>query len=171
LSLHDALPISNAKNISLTIKNFITDSSMIFNESKLFDSDDIILKMNNFSNNLGDNLHTFSIDTLAFSLKTGDISAYGFHLSHHTKKTNKNLFEVFVPQLKVKSKNIARFAINDTLDFDYLEFNNAKIEFFQKENPEKININELSQFDLYALIDNQFTEIKADSFRLRNATI
>lgn len=167
----DILKVSNAKNISLTIKNFITDSSMIFNESKLFDSDDIILKMNNFSNNLGDNLHTFSIDTLAFSLKTGDISAYGFHLSHHTKKTNKNLFEVFVPQLKVKSKNIARFAINDTLDFDYLEFNNAKIEFFQKENPEKININELSQFDLYALIDNQFTEIKADSFRLRNATI
>ncbi len=167
----DLFQTSNAKHISLTIKKFVTDSSLIFNESKLFDSDDIILRMNDFSNNLGDSLHMISIDTLEYSLKTSDIFAHGFHLFYRRPMTNKNLYDVFVPNLHVRSKSITRFALNDSLDIDYLEFDNSTIRFYQKENPPKIELEDLNRFNLYSLIQNQFSSIEADSFRLVNANV
>ena len=170
-SPNDVLQVSNAKHVSVTIKNFITDSLLIFNETKLFDSDNIILRLNNLSNILGDSLHTFTIDTLEYSLNTSDISAYGFHLFYNLKVRDKNLFDVFVPKLHLKSKSITRFVLGDSLNIDYLEFDNSTIKFYQKENPKKINIENLNQFNLYSLIQNQFTKIKADSFRLVNANI
>ncbi len=167
----DLLKVSNAKNISLTIKKFVTDSSLIFNQLKFFDSEDILLKMNNFNNGLGDSLHIVNIDTLEYSLKTTDIFAHGFHLYYRRAFSNKNLYDVFVPNVHLKSKSITRFALNDSLDIDYLEFDNSTIKFYQKENPKKVDINDLNQFNLYSLIQNQFTRIEADSFRLVNANI
>ena len=167
----DLLQVSNAKNISLTIKNFFTDSTMIFNESKFFNSDDIILKLNNLNNALGDSLHMFTIDALEYSLNSSDIFVHGFHLFYNRKNTGKNLFDVFVPDLHVKSKSFTHFIAGDSLDVDYLEFNNSTIKFYQKENPKRIDINNLSQFNLYSLIQNQFTKIEADSFKLSNANI
>ncbi len=167
----DLLKVSNAKNISLTIKKFVTDSSLIFNKSKLFNSEDIIIKMDDFTNNLGDSLHTISIKSLEYSLKTADVFAHGFHLYYNRTLSDKNLYDVFVPYLHLKSKSITRFAFNDSLDIDYMEFDNSTIKFYQKENPKKVNIEDLNQFNLYSLIQNQFTHIEADSFKLVNANI
>ena len=167
----DLQQVSNAKHISLTIKNFNTDSALIFGESKFFNNDDIILKLNNLSNILGDSLHMFTIDTLEYSLNTADIFAHGFHLYYNHKATNKNLFDVFVPTLHLKSKSIIPFSLGDSLDIDYLEFKNSTIKFYQKENPQRINIENLNQFNLYSLIQNQFTKIEADSFKIENASI
>lgn len=164
-------PISNAQQISVTIKKFHTDSTLIFNASRFFASEDILIKMNHFSNNMGDSLHVLTIDTLGYSLKTSDIFASGFHLSPIIFNSAKNLYDVHVPRLHVKSKSITRLSISDSVDVQLLTFENPQIKFYQKENPEKFDIENINQFNLYSLVENQFTNLNIDSFLLNNANL
>ncbi len=170
-SITDSKQFSNARNVTISIKHFTTDSAMVFNNSHFFDSDDIVVKINGFQNNLSDSLHVMTIDTLEYSLKTTDILARGFHLFNKKKNSHKNLYNVVVPQLHIKSKNLANFSIKDTLKVQFVEFVNPQIEFFQKEDRKKIQLEDINEFNLYSLVENQFSEIKIDSFILTNANL
>ncbi len=170
-SVNDSTRISNAKQISVGIKNFRTDSTLIFENTKLFESDDIILSMFGFEHDLGDNLHFLKIDSLDYSLLNSDVNASGFHLSFYEKNTEKSLYDVLVPQLYLKSKSFTPFALNDSINIQFLQFKNPVIRFYQKENPKLLKIEDINNFDLYSLIENQFTTIKIDSFYFSNANI
>ncbi|NQU55427.1 MAG: hypothetical protein HQ522_23160, partial [Bacteroidetes bacterium] len=170
-SANDFTQISNAQKISMEIKKFRTDSAMVFNNSRFFKSDDILISINNFQNNLSDSIHVLNIEKLEYSLKTTDIFAKGFHLLHKEKNSNKNLYDVQVPALHLKSKSIAGLSLNDSIEIQYLKFEKPQIRFYQKENQKKIEIEDINQFDLYSLVENQFTEIKVDSFILADANL
>lgn len=170
-SVKNNTQISNAQKISMVIKNFRTDSVMIFNNTPFFESDDILISINQFQNNLGDNIHVLKIDTLEYSLKTSDVFAYGFHLFYKEKDSTKNLYDVQVPRLHLKSKSISDFSISDSINIQFLKLEKPQIHFYQKENQRKIKIEDLNQFNLYSLIENQFSEIKIDSFVLGNANL
>ena len=163
--------ISNAENMSVIIRNFKTDSALIFNESQFFDSDDILIGMNNFINDLGDSLHVLSIDTLQYSLKTSNINATGFHLNYIRKNKEKNLYDVYAPKVFLKSKSLKSLSFSDSLNIEYLEFRNPVIKFYYKENPEKIRVEDINQFNLYPLVKNQFSHFQVDSFLLGNASL
>ncbi len=170
-SLQDSVKSADARQISLEIKNFRTDSTKIFRLNDLFDSDDIIIRMNDFSNEMGDSLHWLHVETLQYSLKHSDIHAKGFHLYPTIKDRKSNLFEVNAPELYLKSKSVARFNFKDSLEIDFLSFKNPQIKFFQKENPKKLNIEDINNFDLYGLVKNQFLKIDVDTFHLSDARL
>ena len=163
--------ISNAENISVVIRKFRTDSTLIFDKARFFNSDDILIEMNNFKNDLGDSLHILNIDTLEYSLKTANISAFGFHLNYLIKDSTRNLYDVFVPKVVLKSKSLVQLSISDSLEIQYLEFQNPEIRFYNKENRRKIKVQDISQFNLYPLVKNQFSYFKVDSFFLKNAIL
>lgn len=167
----DSTQISKAKDVSVIIKKFETDSAMIFGHKRLIDTEDILVQMNHFQNLMGDSLHVLNIDTLEYSLKTSDINASGFHLTYSYKNPDKNLYDVYVPNLYMKSKSITHFAINDSIKIQYLEFKNPRIRFYQKENAEHLKIEDLNNFNLYTLIENQFSKIEVDSFNLDGANL
>ncbi len=167
----DTTQISKAKNVSVRIKQFRTDSAMIFGHNHLIETEDILVQMNHFHNLMGDSLHMLNIDTLEYSLKTSDINASGFHLTYSFKNSDKNLYDVYVPKMYMKSKSITHFAINDSLKIQYLEFDNPQIKFYQKENAGRIDIEDLNNFNLYTLVENQFSKIEIDSFNLAGASL
>ncbi len=170
-ALRDSMQISKADNISIEIINFRTDSSMVFGNDILFTTEDILVRLNNFHNDLGDSLHTVNIEKLEYSLKKAVIRATGFHLTAKQKINNRNIYDVHVPQFYMKSKSVARFAFNDSIKIQYLEFDQPRIKFYQKENPQKLQIEDITNFDLYKLIQNQFTKIEIDSFYLVDAKL
>ncbi len=170
-SVKNVSQISNAQKVSVAVKNFRTDSALIYSNIRFFESDDIIIHMYQFENNLSDSIHILKIDTLEYSLKSTDIFANGFHLTHKQKNKNKNLYDVLVPRLHLKSKNLSSFSISDSLEVQFLEFENAQIQFYQKETPQKLKVELINQFNLYSLVENQFSEIKIDSFILTNANL
>jgi len=163
--------ISNAQKISIEILKFKTDSSMIFNQTRFFDSEDILVSIKQFQNNLSDSIHFLEIDTLKYSLKTTDIYANGFHLGHKTKNPQKNLYDFKVPLLHLKSKSIAGFSLKDTLNVQFLNFKNPTIQFYQKANQKKLQIEDINQFDLYSLVESQFEHIQVDTFVLTEADL
>jgi hypothetical protein len=160
---------SQAEQVMLEVRGFRTDSAMVFRDTRFFETDDVLVKMKNFRNNMGDSLHVTSIDTLEYSLKSTDIRAVGFHLYPTSRLTHKNLFDVKVPEVYIKSRSITRFALNDSLKISFLEFDNPEIRFYHKNNPNRLNLEELNDFDLYTLVQNQFTKMEIDSFSLRSA--
>jgi hypothetical protein len=173
LSVAAGAPIqkSQAGQVMLEVRGFRTDSTMIFRDSRFFEKDDVLVKMRNFRNNMGDSLHVTTIDTLEYSLKSTDIRAVGFHLFPLYSIPEKNLFDVKVPEVYVKSKSITHFALNDSMKISFLQFNNPEIRFFHKENPERFNLEKLNDFNLYTLVQNQFKKMEVDSFMLSSANL
>lgn len=163
--------ISNARQISVEIKNFRTDSAMIFQSTKLFNTDDIRVQMNDFRFHFADSLHVLDIDTLVYSLQSSDIRANGFHLSYLDTNSKKSLYDVFVPRMEMKSDIVSRLAGNDSIDIEFLKFENPHIRFYQKENPKQVYIEDINNFDLYSLVENQFAKIEVDSFYLSHASL
>lgn len=170
-AMGDSLQVSNANQISLIVKDFRTDSTAIFSENHFFSNSNILVQMNHFKYNLADSIHAIKIDTLEYSLNTSDIFAKGFELNHEINGEDKNLYSVQVPELYMKSKSITRFEINDSLKIQFLQFKKPKIAFFQKQNSSKISVEELSNFNLYNLIENQFQSLSIDTFELYNAQL
>lgn len=170
-TLGDTSQVSNARQISLEIINFRTDSALIFGKNRLFDSDDILIRMNDFQNVMGDSLHVLNIEKLEYSLKSSDIHATGFRLSPAYKNQEKSVYDVYVPRLSVKSKSVTRFALNDSIKVQYLDFESPKIKFFQKKDPRQLNIDDINNFNLYALIEKQFSKIEVDTFHLSDANL
>lgn len=171
VSIGDSTQISNAQQISIGIKNFRTDSSLIFSQNHFFDSDDILVRMNQFKHDMGDSLHILNIDSLEYSLKSSDIYAHGFHLNYSKINPERSLYNVFVPHLHMKSKNITRFNLNDSISIQFLKFDNPQIKFYQKENPKQLNIEDISNFELHSLIKNQFSKIEIDSFVISHSNL
>ncbi len=167
----DSLAVSNARQVSVSIKNFKTDSSMVFQNSRLFKTDDVIVSMNGFRFNFGDSLHVLKIDTLEYSLQNSDIQAKQFHLSYLYKDKEKSLYDVYVPRMYMRSNIISRFSAKDSIDVDFLKFEDPKIRFYQKAVPRQLNIEDINNFDLYSLVENQFSHIRIDSFSLTNANL
>ncbi len=167
----DSSKISRARNLSISIKDFTTDSAMIFNSAKLFNTEDILINMNNFETDMGDSLHVTKIDTLSYSLKSSDIWARGFHLIYKNADHTKSLYDVTVPDIYLKSKSVTSLNINDSIKIRYLEFNNAQIKFYQKKGSKELDIKDINNFDLYSLIKNQFFLIDVDSFYIKNAEL
>ncbi|SHJ83541.1 hypothetical protein SAMN05444280_13334 [Tangfeifania diversioriginum] len=167
----DSALVSGTDQVSLEVLGFHTDTAMIFHQTHFFKTDDVLVKITDFNNEMGDSLHFVNIDTLAYSLKSTDIRAVGFRLAPLYRNTAKNLYEVDVPEVYVKSRSITHFALNDSLKISFLEFKNPNIRFFQKENPDRLNLEDLNRFDLYTLIQNQFTKMEVDSFQLTSARL
>ncbi len=163
--------ISGADHVSLTIKEFRTNPALLSRQSRPFETGDVLVKILNSRNDMGDSLHVMTIDTLEYSLKTTDIRAAGFHLypRFHTKK--KNLYRVTVPEVYVRGKSIASFALEDSLKISYLEFDNPTIRFYRKENPGKLKLEDFNDFDLYTLVQNHFSKMEVDSFFLAGARL
>jgi hypothetical protein len=167
----DSALISETDQVSLEVIGFRTDTAMIFHQTHFFKTEDVLVKITDFNNEMGDSLHFVNIDTLAYSLKSTDIRAVGFRLAPHSRDTTKNLYEVEVPEVYVKSRSITHFALNDSLKISFLEFKKPNIRFFQKENPDRLKLEDLDRFDLYTLIQNQFSKMEVDSFYLTSARL
>ena len=163
--------ISKAGKISMVITGFRTEPSLIERKHDFFDSEDIMIKMFDFRNIMGDSLHVVEIDTVEYSLKKSFIRADGFRLFHYAINPDKNLYKVEVPRLEIRSDNVSRFSFNDSIKVHFIEFENPKIRFIQKENPVRIKIEDINNFDLYSLIKNQFSVVAIDSLYLNNAQL
>lgn len=161
--------ISRTEKVSIDVLGFRTDTAMILRDDHFFETDDVFIRMNDFRNEMGDSLHVLTIDTLLYSLKTSVIRVAGFNLSPLSRTTGNNLFEVTVPNVYVKSRSITRFALNDSIKISFLEFDNPEIQFFQKENPDRLNPEDFDNFDLYTLVQNHFRKLEVDTFLLRGA--
>jgi hypothetical protein len=163
--------ISQAQKVSIDVLGFRANSEMFERHERFFETEDVLIRMNDFRHDMSDNQHVLTIDTLFYSLKTTDIQVKGFNLFPLELHHEYSLFEVSVPEVYIKSHSLTHFALSDSIHIRFVEFTNPQIRFFQKTDPEKINLEDINEFNLYSLIENEFIKLEIDSFYLWNARV
>ena len=167
----DTSNFSNAEKISIGITDFRTDSTLLESKDYPFEMDDIFIRMNNFRNEMSDSIHYLAIESLEYSHKKAELSAFNTHLYPKKIIETKSLYDIQVPSFVVKSRSLSTIYTADSLFIDHCQFDNPSFKFYQKKNFEKVNIEDVNNFDLYSLIENDFEAIHVDTFLLNKASL
>lgn len=170
--LGDTHKLAKGENITIGILNFYTDSLLLPNPMRLFNADDVYIRMHNYLNKLGDSLHILSAETVTYSLKKAQIEAGNIELkpinqdvSTHSK------YQIFIPKGIIKSSHIHEFYKNKIIPIDSVILTGAKIKYWHGEKKTKTTLNEIVEFDLYPLIENEFAGVSIANFSLDNSQL
>ncbi|MBC8005534.1 MAG: hypothetical protein H7X84_08660, partial [Verrucomicrobia bacterium] len=105
--LGDTHKLANAENITIGIQNFYTDSLLLPDPEKLFNADDIYLRMHDYRNVLKDSIHTLTAETITYSLKKSQIEANNLQLKPADLRASRHAkYFVSIPRALVKSRLI-----------------------------------------------------------------
>ncbi|HCR88915.1 MAG TPA: hypothetical protein DIW50_00365 [Prolixibacteraceae bacterium] len=170
--LGQAGKVSNTGQITIGVKNFYTDSLLLPDPDRLFDADDVFIRILDYKKNLSDSLHIVSADELYYSLKKAHITGKNVVLQPlENASDQKNKYLVKVPFLKLASEYIHEFYTSDSIRIDSLFLDQAEIEFYSKHKSEKITLEHISNFDLYELIGADFKSVAISHFILNDARL
>jgi hypothetical protein len=170
--LGDTRTFSNAKNITIGILDFYTDSLLLPNPKKLFDASDIYLRMNNYQNNLGDSIHTLTAEKVTYSLKKSQIEAEQIALTPDTLNSSAtNKYSVTLPKAVIKSRHFNQFYIDNTVRIDSMVLSGAKITYWPGDKIKQSTFKKIDDFDLYELMKEEFSSITVANFSLEDAQL
>jgi hypothetical protein len=170
--LGDTRKLANAENITFGILNFYTDSLLLPNPNRLFDTEDIYLRMQNYQNKLADSIHSLSAEFVTYSLKHSQIEAKNVELKPINQRiTEKARYQILVPNAKITSTHIKDFYRNNSIPIDSLILKDAKISYWPGEKLVNVKMETVDQFNLYDLIKNELSNISIQNFKLQNAEL
>ena len=170
--LSDTRKLSNGENITIGILNFYTDSLLLPNPEKLFNADDIYLRMYNYQNKLGDSIHTLSAKIVTYSLKKSQIEADNIELKPNSQKSSMHSkYQVLIPKAIIKSTDIHQFYKNKIIPIESVVLTDAKIKYWPGQENTHITLDKIMDFELYPLIKDEFTSVSIANFRLNNAQL
>ena len=168
----DSKKLSNAENITIGILNFYTDSVLLPNPDRLFDAQDIYLRMQNYQNNLADSIHSLSAEIVTYSLKRSQIEVRNMELKPVTKHhPDKARYAVHVSQSKMISSQINEFYRNDKIPIDSLILSGANIKYWPGLKLIKSSTEPKDEFNLYELIQKEFAGVSIHNFKLEDAQL
>lgn len=167
----DTKKLANAEKITIGVLKFYTDSILLQNPERIFETEDIYLKMNNYRNLLGDSLHSVQADMVTYSLRKTQIEVENFELKPlPASKLNKSRYQIHIPYSRIISRHISEFYRNNAIRIDTMMLADAKIKYW----PATISqADEHAQidFDLYELIRDEFPAVSISTFDLLNARL
>ena len=170
--LGDTRKLANAENITFGILNFYTDSILLHNPNRMFDTEDIYLRMQNYQNKLADSIHSISAEFVTYSLKHSQIEAKNVELKPVNQNiTEKSRYHIFVPDVKITSSHIKDFYRNNSIPIDSVILKDAKINYWPGEKLVNVKLEPVDQFNLYDLIKNELSNISIQHFKLQNAEL
>lgn len=170
--LGETRKLSNAKNITIGILDFYTDSLLLPDPKRLFDASDIYLRMSDYQNKLGDSIHTLTAKTVTYSLKRSQIEAENVELKPTNQQvSDRSKYDIIVPRAIIKSSHINEFYRKNVIPIDSMVLTDAVIKFWPGIKSTKALIKRMDEFDLYQLIEDEFSSVSISSFRLENARL
>lgn len=168
--LGDTRKLANAENITIGIQNFYTDSLLLPDPEKLFNAEDIYLRMHRYLNVLGDSIHSLTAETVTYSLKRSQIEAEQLELKPVNEINPEHArYYVSIPKMMVKSKLIHEFYKLKAIPVDTMILTDAKIRYYPGRKHTATTLNQIVEFDLYDLIEKEFSSVSISNFRLDNA--
>jgi len=170
--LGDTHKLSNAKNITIGISKFYTDSLLLPNPEKMFDAEDVYFRMHDYLNILGDSIHKLSAETITYSLKKSQLEGLNILLIPINKNiSTHSKYSISVPRAIIKSKMINEFYKYTSIPIDSMIVIDAKIHFYPGQKKIKSSLNKTIKFDLYELIEKEFSSVSIANFKMDNTKL
>ncbi len=166
----DSLPEISINDLFIEFENFRLDSSSFQNFNKILYSDNILMTMKDFEMKLSDNIHLLNAHELIVSSNDSKVLAKSIKISpyyltgNQIKESKHSLYNIFVPDFKIKNINIREVYNYKILPINIIEITNPDIQIKnykkQKTNSEKEHSNTNS------ILSEYLNEIIVDTFRL-----
>ena len=170
--LGDTYKLSNAENITIGVSNFYTDSLLLPDPEKMFNAEDIYIRMHNYLNVLGDSIHQLNAETITYSLKKSQIEGTNIQLSPINKNiSTHSKYLIKVPKAFIKSKLIHEFYKNKSIPIDSMIVTDAEIYYYPGQRKIHTTLDKIVKFDLYELIENEFTSVSIANFKMDNTKL
>lgn len=170
--LGDTHKLANAENITIGVQNFYTDSLLLHNPDRLFDADDIYIRMHHYLNVLGDSIHTLSAETITYSLKKSQIEGINLLLKPVVQDSSTHgKYYVSIPKAIIKSKLIHEFYHLKSIPIDTMILKDAVIKYYPGKKKILSNLGNIVDFDLYELIQKEFNSVSITSFKLDHSQL
>ncbi len=170
--LGDTRKVSNAENISIGIENFYTDSVLLPNPGKLFDADDIYIRLQNYENHLADSVHILTAVDIRYSLSHARIEAKNVDLKPGISYSpNKSLYLVHVPEVLITNEKKDETYQTDSVRIDSLVLKGATISFRPREYNRGKAVELIRNFNLFDLVKNEFKSVSIRTFALKEANL
>lgn len=165
--LGDTRKLANAENITIGVQNFYTDSLLLHKPDRLFNADDIYLRMHHYLNILGDSIHALSAETITYSLKKSEIEGINLQLKpvNRVDSTHSKYF-VSIPKAIIKSKLIHEFYRLKSIPIDTMILTDAVIKYYPGKKKILPSLDKIVEFDLYELIEKEFNSVSIANFKL-----
>jgi len=164
--------MSNAENITIGILNFYTDSLLLPDPNRLFNAEDIYLRMQNYQNKLADSIHSLSAEVVTYSLKHSQIEVKNIELKPVNQGISiKSRYQILVPLTRITSTRINEFYRNNAIPIDSMVLTDAKIKYWPGQKRVKTKLESITEFNLYELIKNEFSSVSIQNFKLENAQV
>ena len=168
----DTRRLSKGENITIGVLNFYTDSLLLPHSDRLFNAEEIYLRMHNYQNKLGDSLHILNALTVTYSLKKSQIEAENIELKPINKDISvQSKYQIFIPRGIIKSKRLHEFFKNMVIPIDSVVLEGAEIKYWHGEQNNKTTLNEITDFNLYPLIKEEFEGVSIANFRVDNSQL
>lgn len=170
--LGDTRKLSNAENITIGILDFYTDSLLLPDPKRIFDTSDIYLRMANYKNKLADSIHILTAKSVTYSLKKSKIEAENIELKPTNQQiSDRSKYQISVPKAIIKSNRINEFYRKNAIPIDSMVLTDAIIKFWPGIKSNKTLVKKMDDFDLYQLIEQEFASVSISSFKLENAQL
>lgn len=167
----DSRKVSNAENITIGILDFYTDSVLLPDPKRMFDTRDIYLRMQNYQNKLADSIHSVIAREITYSLKRSQIEATDLELKPIEKELERSKYSIFVPHAKISSAHINEFYRSKSIPIDSLLLVDAKIKYWPGRKSVARKNQTSEEFDLYELIRREFQSIGIQNLELQNTQL
>ncbi len=153
----DTSQFNTVNTFNIGITNFFIDSTLLAQRNEFFLADDIFLNIQNFNRMLGDSLHQLQMEEVTYSIKKKSILGNNIRLLPiDTTNTSHTYYWVNVPEMSIRSENIREIFDNDTIKIDSLSLYRSDIRIKPPQKGTSLKLREISEFDLYQLIQNDF---------------
>ncbi|MDN5200137.1 hypothetical protein QQ008_02160 [Fulvivirgaceae bacterium BMA10] len=168
----------STERISFTLDNFKLDSTTAFsNSNRIFYADNIDFTLHQYVMRLSDDLHILKAEEVGISTKNSDIFAKEIQLFplpvddikiRLQKSGKKSLFNIRVPNLKIRGADIRRAYFKNILNINQILIENPSIDLNNYSFMKKNKRNERINLELYSLFKNYLRSINIKKFNLNN---
>jgi hypothetical protein len=170
--LGDTKKLSNAEHVTIGVLKFYTDSLLLPDPTRLFDAEDIYLRMQKYQSKLADSIHTLSAESVTYSLKRSQIDAQNIELKPNNNNISaKAKYHITVGKSKISSSQISGFYQSKAVPIDSLILSGVKIKYWPGQKRVKTHLETIDEFDLYDIIKDEFFSISIQHFKLENAQL
>lgn len=129
---------SNIKNVYIVLSNFKLDSNKVKTDNRILYSDDIEMKLKDYTFTMADNVHKVKVDEIGLFTSKSEVYAKNLRLQADKNSEffsrSKSIYSIQLPDLQMKGVNIEKAFRNRVLEIDDVYLGKSRIAYLQQFN-------------------------------------
>ncbi len=176
-NLRKHIPTIKTEEIDVVLHKFVVDSVSYLAKDKIFYSNDLDIRVGDFSLKLGDNIHEVTANSVQFSTSKSTVIAADIKLKAREKdkkkaqRQGKELYAITIPSISMAGVNLKIAYNRKQLIFENLLIEKPKVDIKNFVRQVKSKKDKNSNTTLYALLSDYLKKIAIKNIKLKGGSL